>query len=91
VNTAAMAIHEIQQQQFDIIFLDRDLGPTTAGFGEDVAKFLAGTEPKFAGKVYVHSSNHVAAEYMRKILTDAAINVEVAPFDILGVLRERIK
>jgi hypothetical protein len=30
----------------------------------------------------------VAAEYMRKILTDAAINVEVAPFDILGVVRQ---
>jgi hypothetical protein len=87
VNTAAAAIRKLQQEHYDILFLDRDLGPG-AGYGEDVCKFLAQTEPRFAGKVYIHSSNHVAAEYMRKILTDARIDVEVTTFDVLGVLRE---
>lgn len=59
-----------------------------AGYEEDGCLHLieAGST---GGKVIVHSTNHVAAEYMRKILTDASINVEVAQFDVLGVLRER--
>lgn len=88
VNTAPKAIQELQQQHFDVVFLDRDLG-LNAGFGEEVAKFLAGMQPPFNGRVYIHSVNHTAAEYMAKILADAAINVELAPFDLLGVLRER--
>jgi hypothetical protein len=90
VARADAAIQELQRQPFDMVFLDRDLG-LNAGYGEDVAKFLAEMKPRFAGRVYIHSANHVAAEYMRKILADAGINVEATPFDLLGIIRENVQ
>jgi len=86
VNTAAKAIHELQQESYDVLFLDRDLGPGY-GYGEDVAKCQA--DIKFAGRVVCHSTNSFGAALIEKTLKDGGINVEVAPFDVLGVFREK--
>jgi DNA-binding LytR/AlgR family response regulator len=83
VSTAAKAIHELQQQRFDVVFLDRDLG-LNAGFGEDVGVHLNAT--RYAGRVIVHSTNPFGVELIKKALGDIA--AEIAPFDMLGVLRE---
>lgn len=58
------------------------------GFGEQRAEYLAGS--KLRGRVIVHSTNPFGAALIEKTLRDGGIsNVEVAPFDVLGVLRER--
>lgn len=83
VATPDAAIHEIERETFDVIFLDRDLG--FGRFGEDVAEHLAAV--KFAGRVIVHSENSFGAQLIEKTLTDAGIKVECVPFSILGVFR----
>jgi len=78
---------EALRQPFDWIFLDYDLG-----FGrntEEVARYLVNAQ--FAGSVVIHSANPFGVDVLEKILRDGGINVEVAPFDMLGVLRERVK
>jgi hypothetical protein len=85
VNTAAKAIHELQQQH-DFVFLDRDLG-IGAGHGEDVAAYLA--EVKFPGRVIVHSTNPFGADLIKATLERGGIIAEIAPFDILGIFVHR--
>ena len=83
VARADAAIQELQRQSFDVVFLDRDLG-LNAGFGEDVGVHLNAT--RYAGRVIVHSTNPFGVELIKKALGDIA--AEIAPFDMLGVLRE---
>jgi Cyclic-phosphate processing Receiver domain len=86
VNTAPKAIQELQRQ-FDVVFLDRDLG-LNAGHGEDVAAELV--RMNFAGAVVCHSANSFGAALIEKTLRDGGIsNVEAVPFDLLAVLREK--
>jgi Cyclic-phosphate processing Receiver domain len=83
VSRVDRALREIEAQRFDLIFLDRDLDG--GGFGEDIATHLAAI--KFPGKVICHSDNHTAAQFIKKILDDGGVNVEIIPFGILGVFR----
>lgn len=86
VNRSEAAIEALQRESFDWIFIDYDLalGRTT----EEVARYLVNVQ--FSGSVVIHSTNPFGANVLEKILCDGGIsNVEVAPFDVLGVLRER--
>jgi hypothetical protein len=86
VSRAPDAIRELEARHFDVVFLDRDL-VISGGYGEDVAAYLA--EIKFPGRVICHSTNSFGAAVIEKTLKDGGINVEVAPFDVLGVFREK--
>ena len=87
VSRVDRALREIEAQTFDVIFLDRDLDGN--GFGEDIATHLAAI--KFPGKVICHSDNHTAAQFIKKILDDGGVNIEIIPFGILGVFRNPTK
>jgi hypothetical protein len=84
VRRANSAILAIQKQQFDWVFLDRDLG-VGAGYGEDVAAELS--RIRFSGRVVVHSTNPFGAQLISNILADAEINVESVPFGFFGIFR----
>jgi hypothetical protein len=87
VNTAPKAIEALRREHFDVVFLDRDLG-IGAGHGEDVAAELVRLRLTNC-RVVCHSTNSFGAALIEKTLKDGGISkVEVAPFDILGVLRE---
>lgn len=86
VSRSADAIHELQNHHYDVVFLDRDLG-IGAGFGEDVCGELV--RMKFTGRVALHTTNPFAGALMARILSDAGIQHEIMPFDVLGVLREK--
>jgi|SRR5580704_4676056 hypothetical protein len=81
------AIREINQQRFDWMFLDRDLGfgVTSDPIAEHTAKI------KFAGRVVIHSENEFGAQFMKKILCNAGVSVELIPFGILGIFRNPTK
>jgi response regulator of citrate/malate metabolism len=82
VASASRAIAAIRKDVPEIIFLDRDL---IASFGEEVAEFL--TAQKFAGQVYITSANPFGVELISKILREGAVNFQIAPFAMLGVVR----
>jgi CheY-like chemotaxis protein len=84
--SAARAIEILEAEQFDVVFLDHDLGfldaadPTRQhGNGKEVARFLA--IRKFAGKIVIHSRNLDAVPFMCKILPKAT-TVPFGEFDI---------
>jgi CheY-like chemotaxis protein len=85
VSRAEAAIEALRSESFHWIFLDRDLAEPDKS-GEEVAKVLA--EMKFVGKVIVHSMNPTGAEFIRKILQDAGIAVELVPFNLIGIFRQ---
>jgi hypothetical protein len=85
VNTVPKAIQELQQRTFDVVMIDRDLASPTDGHGEDLGAYL--NEIAFAGRVIVHSTNPFGVELIKKTL--GGITPEIAPFDVLGVFREK--
>ena len=85
VNRSADAISELHSHHFDVVFLDRDLG-IGAGFGEDVCAELV--RIKFTGRAILHTTNPFAGVLMVRMLSDGDVQYEIAPFDVLGVLRE---
>ena len=88
VSRAEDAIAALQLETFHEILLDYDLG-----FGrtsEDVARYLVTV--RFTGSIVIHSVNQFGAAVLEKILRDGGISaVEAVPYDLLGVLRERIE
>jgi CheY-like chemotaxis protein len=86
VSKAPAAIRELQQQQFDLVCLDHDLG-IDSGTGNDVAVYLA--EAKYAGRVVIHSWNAVASQRMEQTLRDAGVKVERIPFGMFAFFRAR--
>jgi len=65
------AVVYLEEEIFDYIFLDHDLG-TENGCGADVAVFLAsGATPNIDAITIIHSWNTVAANAMRSILPNA--------------------
>lgn len=86
VNSVEAAIAALQCGVFQWIMLDRDLIQPDKP-GEEVAKFLAAT--RYKGNVICHSQNPTGAEFIRKILVDAGVAVELIPFELLGLIRER--
>jgi hypothetical protein len=80
--TANKAISEIQKDDPEIIFLDRDL---VHSFGEEVAEFLA--KEQFIGRVFITSANPFGVQVISKILGDAKIEFEAVPFSMLGIWR----
>jgi len=65
------AVVYLEEEVFDCIFLDHDLG-TENGCGADVAAFLAsGATPNIDATIIIHSWNTVAANSMRSILPNA--------------------
>jgi len=65
--------------------LDRDLASPADGYGEDLAAHLS--KINFTGRVICHSTNPFGVELIRKALD--GITPEIAPFDVLGILREK--
>ena len=85
-NSVPDAIAALRSETFQWLFLDRD--GLSGGYGEDVAVELV--RLKFTGRVVVHSANSFGAALIETTLRDGGISdVEVAPFDVLGVLRKR--
>ena len=85
VKTVPKAIHELQLLTFDVVMLDRDLASPAAGYGEDLAVHLS--KISFPGRVICHSTNPFGVELIKKAL--GGITPEIAPFDLLGILREK--
>ena len=65
------------------VFLDRDLANFT--YGESVAEFCVSLGYK--GRVVCHSANDFGAKLIKKILEDAAIPVQVCPFEMVAIVR----
>lgn len=53
---------------YDVMSLDHDLGEGSAGDGTYVADWLVRNMEKMPKRIFIHSSNPVGAERMRKIL-----------------------
>jgi CheY-like chemotaxis protein len=86
VSQAEDAIEALQDESFQWIFLDYDLGlgRTT----EEVARYLVSVH--FTGFIVIHSTNPFGIAVLEKILREGGIsNVETVPFDLLGLLCEK--
>jgi Cyclic-phosphate processing Receiver domain len=84
VSTADAAIKALTNDNYDFVFLDRDLSGRS--LGEDVANHLASV--KFNGLVVCHSGNPFGSQLIEKVLKDAGVIVECVPFEMLGIVRE---
>ena len=78
VKTAAEAIQQLDQNNFNIAFLDHDLGgrvlvPSGPGTGYEVAQWIAAHENKQPDKIFIHSFNEPAAKRMKSLLPNAVI------------------
>jgi CheY-like chemotaxis protein len=73
--TASEAILALNDDPFDVVSLDHDLGPASRGDGTRVARYIAAMTPERRPAVaLVHSANPVGAKAMMDILarvTDA--------------------
>lgn len=86
INSVTAAIDALRTEAFQWLFLDRD--GLVGGYGEDVAAEVVRLKLTNC-KVVCHSTNTFGAALIEKTLRDGGIsNIEVAPFDILGVIRE---
>ena len=80
VFTAEAAIEALQQNTYDAIFLDHDLGdrvyvdshgPEKTGY--TVAKWIAEHPNRKPAQIYVHSLNPVGASNIQAVLPDAIL------------------
>ena len=76
-------IHELEENEFDTVFLDHDLCWQDAAYaerkhgnGKEAARYLAWMGFKFKGMVIIHSVNEDGAKAMKTYLPQA----RVAPF-----------
>lgn len=99
VDTASKAIEWLQKQEFDVIFLDHDLGGqppmyygidcdiSNANTGSEVVRWmLSSVEFEFPELIIIHSVNVPAAKDMQQKLNDAQeCAVHYIPFNILSL------
>jgi len=75
------AIRSVRQDQFDLIFLDGDLGDARLT-GWDVVCCMYGT-PNLRATIVIHSMNSVLAKQMLETLTDmGARDVRLLPYSV---------
>lgn len=74
IENAYTAIDLLDEELFDYIFLDNDLG-TNAGEGLDVARFLSNNanNPNNNSVIIIHSWNNVAVKEMLNLLPKADV------------------
>lgn len=76
VATSASAIHLLSTKDFDVVFLDHDLGgkvmqASGKETGYEVAKWLAANPDRQPPQIIVHSFNPAGAANMLSVLSDA--------------------
>jgi CheY-like chemotaxis protein len=76
--TAAETIEELKSNNFDVVFLDHDLGgqqmvESGDNTGYEVAKWLSEHPNRIPNQVIIHSFNPAGAKNMKAVLPQAAI------------------
>ena len=85
VETAESCIKRLQKEDWDLVFLDHDLGgeiyvdATNTNTGSEVVRWICGNNPKIK-KIVVHSLNDEAAYHMVVDLKMANYDAEAIPF-----------
>lgn len=95
VNTAGEAIQKLESSEWDVVFLDHDLGgeeyvnSAETNTGMEVVRWVEQNLPK-VGKFIVHSLNRPAREMMTAKLLDSGYNTIDCPYIILydGILED---
>lgn len=92
VETVDAAIEQLAQHEFDLIFLDHDLGgkqyvdPKDEPTGQDVADWLSQRDDRTT--VIIHSCNTVGAERMEKTLKRNRFVVKIPAPTLADYLRK---
>lgn len=78
VTTAPETINLLKEKNYDILFLDHDLGgkafvPSGPGTGYEVACWLSENPSRKPEKIYIHSFNPSGAKNMKLALPEAII------------------
>lgn len=78
VETPQDAIEALQEETWDMVFLDYDLdqqvrGSSGSGTGYEVAKWLSSNRDRMPGKVCVHSYNQKGCEKIIETLPEAVL------------------
>ncbi len=76
VETAKEAIEQLEKEEFEIVFLDHDLGgeenvPSGPGTGWEVAQWLSEHEDRQPATIYIHSFNGPGSKNMLSLLPRA--------------------
>ena len=88
VTTAEECIQKLQDDVFDVVCLDHDLGDKvyvqvgTSGHGGDVVRWIVENKPRIRD-VIIHSMNEPASEWMEATLQDAGYTVLRRSFPLL--------
>ena len=77
-STVKSTIKRLEDEHFDAVFLDHDLGGTAyvdsgPGTGWEVAKWLANNPGCKPAKIFIHSFNPVGASNMARLLPEAVV------------------
>lgn len=75
-----IACDEIRTKDYDIIFLDRDLGYPKTETGEDVARVMKEENLAKNSCVVVHTSNPIGRESIKKYLEEYHSNFHIIDF-----------
>jgi len=75
--TVKQCIKELDQDRFDMICLDHDLGGKKSGY--DVCKWLINNPEKARSIIIIHTNNPVGAKNMYDILRKQGINSIIHP------------
>ena len=78
VETSKEAIQKLEEEIFDIVFLDHDLGgmvfmQSGENTGFEVAKWLSENEAKQPRRIIIHSFNPVGAKNMKSLLPSSEV------------------
>lgn len=84
VETSKEAIKKLQDNDYDVLFLDHDLGgkimtPSGENTGYEVAQWLSNNPDRMPKQIYLHTLNPVGQQNMKNVLPNAII----ASFSIL--------
>jgi hypothetical protein len=77
------ACDELRTKDYDLIFLDRDLGWSTTESGEDVARVMKEEQLAKDACVVIHSVNPVGVEIMKNYLEEYHNSVKVIRYPSL--------
>lgn len=78
VYTSKEAIDELENEDWDIVFLDHDLGgkiyvESGENTGYEVAQWLNNNPSKQPKRIVIHSYNPTGAQNMKQLLSDAEV------------------
>jgi len=78
VSDSKQAIQKLQEEKFDIIFLDHDLGgqvfvESGENTGYEVALWLSNNKQNHKGRIIIHSFNPIGAANMKALLPSAEV------------------